>query len=127
MTFPEAIADERALRRPVDIRFHDKRIRSTLLGRLRLQAMPFRHDQVTELLDRPRFQLAEVVTNTPPREAAFVAPIPDSHDVPQRPMLFGQVLQFVVIEIATQPYGRQDQNLPVIHPFSSHIVARGPD
>ena len=39
-------------------------------------------------------------------------------------MLFGQVLQPVVIEIAAQPHGGQHENLPVRQPLPAPVASR---
>src|SRR5262249_52146963 len=38
-------------------------------------------------------------------------------------MIFGQVLQLVVTQVATEPHGGQDSNLPVVHAASAAFAA----
>ena len=72
-------------------------------------------DRVVDVFERFRTEEAEVVANPPPVEGLFLLPVADPHDVPQRAMLFGQVLQFVVVEVASQPHGGQHDDRPVVH------------
>src|SRR5262245_54610144 len=37
-------------------------------------------------------------------------------------MLFGEVLQFVIIQIATEPNRCQDQDVPVVHSFPTAVI-----
>jgi hypothetical protein len=77
------------------------------------------HDAVVDLLDRFRPDAAEVVADTSPVEGGLFVPVADAHDLPPGAMVFGQVLQGVVVRIQPQPHGRQHQNLPVIQPGTS--------
>ena len=108
----------------MDIGLDHERVGTRLLRGFRLEAMSFRHDRVADLLDGRGLQQTDVVANASPREIGFITPIPDSQDVPQVPMLLGQVLQFVVVQIAAQSHRRQHQYLPVVHAFTAEIVTR---
>jgi hypothetical protein len=71
-----------------------------------------------------RLEQADIVLDASPVEGRVFVPVADTHHLPQVPMLLGQVLQFVVVEIAAQSHGREHQNLPVVHSFTAHIVTR---
>jgi len=74
--------------------------------------------------DRARLEQADVVANASPVEVNLLLPIADPHDVPHRPMLFGEVLQLVVVEIASKPHGRQHDDVPIVESLASAIVSR---
>ena len=59
------------------------------------------------------------VTNATPVEVSANLPITDAHDVSQSTMLLGKILEFVVIQVATEAHGGQYGDLPVAEPFSS--------
>ena len=55
----------------------------------------------------------------------MIVPIADSHDLSQGAVLFGEVLEFVVVEVAPQPDGGQDEDLPVVHSGAAALSAGG--
>ena len=67
------------------------------------------------------FKQAQVVPDPAPRKGEFVAPLADPHDVPQRAVVFSEVLQPIIVEIAAEPHGGQDQDVPVVETLASSL------
>ena len=88
--------------------------------------MTGRNDQLVDPVQRLGLQPIEVVANAPPVKADVTVPVADAHDLPQRPMLLGQVLQFVKVEIAPETHGRQHDDLPVVHSFATALATAVP-
>ncbi len=89
------------------------------------QLMPRLHDQVVDLLQRFGPQLDQVVLDPPPIKIHFlVLPIANAHDLPQAAMVFRQVLQLVVIQVAAEPRCRQHRDFPIVHAASAMLAAR---
>lgn len=87
--------------------------------------MTFTDNQVADHFNRFGLEQANIVTNPPPIEIGFcLLPITDVHDMPERSMLLGKVLQFVVVQIAPQANGGEHQDLPVVEPLSPAVAAR---
>ena len=74
--------------------------------------------------DRAGLEQADVVANASPVEVNLLLPIADPHDVAHRPMLFGEVLELVVIEVTSKSHGRQHDDVPIIEPLASAIASR---
>ena len=55
-----------------------------------------------------------------------VAPAVDAHDQSQGTMLLGEVLEPVVVEVAAEPDGPQDEDRPVVHPRTAAVGAAWP-
>ncbi len=108
----------------MDVGFHHERIRPRCLGGLGVELVPRIHDQMTDLLDSFGPEKAHVIANASPTEAGLFFPITDPHDVPQSAMLFCEIVQLVVVQIAARPHSSQDQNLPIVHPFPSTVISR---
>lgn len=51
----------------------------------------------------------------------MLIPVPNSHDLAQLPMILCQILETIVIQIAAESHGGQDQNAPVIQTLASMI------
>ena len=120
----QPVADQCAFGGVMNVGVHDERIGPCRLRSGRFHPMPFGHDEMTDPFDRFGTQQTDVVANASPAEARCVVPVSHSHDVPQRAVLFGEVLEAVVIEIATEPHRRKHENLPVIEPRAATVVAR---
>src|SRR3982750_5047120 len=90
------------------------------------EPMPLGHDQVVEPLDRLGRKEGDVFLETSPVELRIIAPAPDTHDQSQGAMLFGQVLESVVVEIAPEPDGPQDEDRPALHPRATAVGAVDP-
>jgi hypothetical protein len=88
--------------------------------------VPLGHDPVVEPLDRLGRQEGDVGLEASPVELLIVAPAPDAHDQSQGTMLFGQVLESVVVEVAPEPDGSQDEDGPVRHPRAAAVGAAAP-
>ena len=88
--------------------------------------MPFSDDQVVESLDGVGGEESDVVAKASPVERLVVAPTVDSHDSSQGTMLLGEVLQPIVVEVAAQPYGTEDQDGPVVHPRAALVGTGDP-
>ena len=74
--------------------------------------------------DRARLEQADVVANASPVEVNLLLPIADPHDVAHGPMLLGEALELVVVEIASKPHGRQHDDVPIVESLASAIVSR---
>ena len=83
------------------------------------------HDEVVEFLDRGGSQQRNVVLDLPPIENGLLVPIADAQDLTQLAMIFGQVLQLVVVEVAAQPHRGQDDDFPIVQPFAAERPAGG--
>jgi hypothetical protein len=72
-----------------------------------------------DLRDRLGTQQAHVAGDPPPVEFLFVLllvfPAADSHDLPQGPMVLGEILELVVVAVAAEACRRQHQDFPVAH------------
>ena len=127
----QAILDQTRLHGMMNVRLDHKRIAAHRLDRLRYQLVSRSHEEVVDLLQRFRPQQAQVVPKPAPIKVLFVLPVANAHHQPQGSVLLRQVLQFVVIEVATQPDRRQHRDRPVTQPDSAmvgtaariHIVA----
>src|SRR5512140_2846599 len=122
----QAAADEAGIGRVVDVGGHHERVAPDCLGRLGDKAMPLGNDQVVEPLDRVGREQTDVVAEASPVERLVVAPTVDTQDSSQRTMLLGEVLEPIVVEVAAQPYGAEDQDRPVGHSRSALIGTAGP-
>ena len=109
----QAIADQARLGGIMDVRLHHKGVTTHRLDRLRRQLVSRRHNQVVDLLQRFRLQQTDVVANPPPIKIHLLLPVANAHHQAQGAVLLGQVLQFVVIEVATQAHRRQHHDGPV--------------
>jgi hypothetical protein len=111
----------------VNVRLHHERIAAHRLDGFRLQLMPGPHDQAADLLQGLGPESNQIVLDAPPIEIGFLAlPITDAHDLPQLPMVLGQVLELVVIQVAAQPRRRQDRDFPVVHAAPAALAVAGP-
>jgi hypothetical protein len=110
----------------VDVGGDHERVAPDRLGRLGDEPMPLGDDQVVEPLDRLGRQEADIVAEASPVELLIIAPAPEAHDPSQGAMLLGQVLEPVVVEIAAEPDGPQDEDRPVLHPRTAVVGATGP-
>jgi len=109
----------------VDVRLDHEGIGPYFPGSFWLETMTFTDNQVADHFNRFWLEQADVVTNPPPIEIGFsLLPITNIHDMPERPMLLGKVLQFVVVQIAPQANGGEHQDLPVVEPLSPAVAAR---
>ena len=102
----------------MNVGLDDERVRTHFLDRLGHEHMPLRHDQPIDVVDRLSPQQTNVVANPLPGEVGLVE-LADLHDRSQRPMVLGEVLQLVVIQIAAQPHRRQHQDAPVTQPLAT--------
>ena len=73
--------------------------------------------------DGTGLDLTKRVANSSEGETVGVFPLADSHDATQRSMVLDLVLQFVVVEVATEPNSREDHDMPVIHPGPADIAS----
>ena len=69
---------------------------------------------------------ADVVAEASPVELRLVTPAPDAHDQSQGTVLLSQVLEPVVVEIAPEPDGPQDEDRPVLHPGTAAVGTAHP-
>ncbi len=107
----------------MDVRLHHERIATHRLDRLRFQCMPCTYDQIIDLLQGLGPEFNQVVLDAPPIKIDFLSlPIANAHDLPQAPMVFRQVLQLVIIQVAAQPHARQHRDLPIVHAASPTVV-----
>jgi hypothetical protein len=74
--------------------------------------VPFRNDRLTDLVDRLRLQLTNVVTNRAPLEFGVCVPRTDVHNGSQLDVIFRQVLQLIVRVIASVAPRRLSQENP---------------
>ena len=86
--------------------------------------MTFRNDHLTDSVDRFRREQAHVVTNSPPFEFGFFVPQADSHNGSQLDVIFTQIVQLIVRQVAAQPNARKYQHVPVIQTVASTVRAR---
>ncbi len=108
----------------MDVGFDDKRIGALLLGGIWVEAIGFADNAVADRFDGGRFEQADIITNASRVEIDLVLPIADSHDLPHGPMLLSEVLQFVIIEIASQSYRREYRDVPIVQAFASAVAPR---
>lgn len=80
------------------------------------------HNQMADLSNGFRFQKTEVVADGSPWKFGFIA-VAQSHDGPQVAMVFGQVLQLIVREIAAKSGRGQHTDVPVIHALATGVGA----
>src|SRR5512143_1786789 len=122
----EAVADEARIGGIVDVGGHHERVAPDRRGGLGDEPMPLGDDQVVEPLDRVGRQQADVVAEASPVERLVVAPTVDAHDPSQGTMLLGEVLESVVVEVAPEPDGPQDEDRPVGYPRAALVGPGGP-
>ena len=79
---------------------------------------------MTDRLDGIWFEQTDVVTNTSPIEIDLLLPVADPHDLSQGSMLFGKVLELVIIEIAPESRSGQHGDVPIVEPLSSAVTSR---
>ncbi len=120
---PQAVADQGAFGGIVDVGLNDKGVGPHGLGRFGNELMAFGDDQLVDLLDGFRADQRDVVADASPVESGLLVPVADAHDPPQSPMLFGQILELVVIEVAAEADGGQHEDLPVVHSLAAPLAA----
>lgn len=86
--------------------------------------MPLGDERMTNGRDPLGTRQRTIVLNASQFKRSLFLPITESHDLQQCSMLFGEVLQLVVIQIATKPYGGQHQYLPVVESLAAAIGPR---
>src|SRR3954471_8939925 len=111
----QAVADEAGIGGIVDVGGNHERVAPDRVDGVGNEAMPFSDDQVVESLDGVGGEESDVVAKASPVERLVVAPTVDAHDSSQGTMFLGEVLKPVVVEVAAQPYGAEDQDRPVVH------------
>ena len=89
----------------MNICLHDEGIGPDLLGGLGCQAMTLTYNQLINGRDGLRTYQADVVVNAPKMETLFI-PVTKPHDLSQGAMLFGEILQGIIVQITSQS-GRQ--------------------
>jgi hypothetical protein len=109
----------------MDVRFDHEGVGTGRLGGLRHQLMSGLNDPVVDLLDGFRPELGEIVLNPTPVEVNLVAPVADAHDLTQGPVLLGEVLELVVVEITSEANRGQHEDLPIGHAPASTRRAAG--
>ncbi len=127
----QAVIDQSRLGGIMNVCLHHKGIATHRRDRLGCQLVSRGYEQVVDLFQRGRLQQAQVVPNPAPIKVLLVLPVANTHHQPQGAVLLGQVLQFVVIEVAPQADRRQHHDRPVTQPLSAvigtaariHIVA----
>ena len=102
---------------------HDERIGAHLLDRCGNDFMTCRDDQLTDPVDRFRRQQAHVVSDSPPLKFGFCVPQTDAHGGSQLDVVFTQIVQLIVRQVAPQSNARKYQQVPVIHTFASTVRA----
>ena len=85
--------------------------------------MTCRDDQLTDPVDRFRRQQTHVVSNLPPLEFGFGIPHTEAHHRSQLDVIFTQIVQLVVRQVASQSNAREYQQVPVVHAFASTVRA----
>src|SRR6516225_5365434 len=105
----------------MDVRLDDKRIPPYRLDRRWRQFVSRSDNQVVDLLERCGPQQAQVVPNPPPIKVCLVVPIADTHHQAQGAVLLCQILQLVVIEVATEPDCREYCDGPVTQPLPAAV------
>ena len=108
----------------MDIGFDDERIGSLLLHGVGLESIRFIDNAMADCFDGAGLEQADVVANASPIEVDLFLPVTDLHDLPHGPMLFGEVLKFVVVEIASKPHGREHDDVPIVESFTPAIASR---
>jgi hypothetical protein len=111
----QAIADEAGIGGIVDVGGDDERVAADLVGGVGDEAMALGDDPVVEPLDGIGGEEGDVIAEASPVEGDVVVPAADAHDEPQGSVFLGEVLKPIVVEIAAQAYGGEDQNGPVVH------------
>ena len=109
----------------MNVRLHHERVATHGCDRFRHQHVPGADHPLIELLQCFRPEQTQVIANPPPIKIRFLLPIAQAHHEPQGAMLFRQVLQLVVIEVAAQPHRRQHDDRPVIQAAASILAAGG--
>src|SRR3954471_1081864 len=121
----QAVADEAGIGGIVDLGGHDERVAADGVGGLGDQAMAFGDDAVVEPLDGLGREQGDVVAEAPPVEGGGLVPAADAHDEPQGLVLLGEVLEPIVVEVAAQAYGGEDEDGPVVQAGPAAIGAGG--
>lgn len=110
----------------MNVGFYYKRIGPCLLCRFGSEFVSRTDNQMADLFDGFWLEKTHIVVNASPIETGVFVPISDPHDVSEGAMLFGQILQLVIIQFAAGPHGGQDEDLPVVHSLASAVVSRVP-
>ena len=103
----------------MDVGFHHKRIGALLLRGVGLESIGFLDEAMADGFESAGLEQADVVANASPVEVNVLLPITDPHDVAHRPMLFGEVLELVVVEVTSKPHGRQHDDMPIVESLAS--------
>ena len=86
--------------------------------------MAFRHDDLTDHVDRGRLQQTDIVANRAPCEIRLAIPRTDAHDGAQTIRILGQIMDVIVRNVAAEPHaGEHHDDVPVIHARSTAVFA----
>ena len=119
----QPVEQQTGLGRIVNVGLGHERVAADILGGRRMQAMSFGDDQLVDLLDGFRFHAADVVTDSPPIETAFV-PIANLHHGSQVAIIAAEILQVIVCQVGAQADGGQDKDLPQSESFAALMRIR---
>ena len=107
----------------MDVAFHHKRVTPHAPRGFGNQPVAFGNDPLIELLDCLGFDQANVVANSSPIEGDPIVLVADFKHHTQMTVVFGQVLQFIIVQVQTEPDGGQHQDLPVGQPVPTAVGA----
>src|SRR4051812_35872781 len=121
----QAVADEAGIGGIVDVGGDDERVAPDGVGGVGDEAMPLGDDAVVEPFEGVGREQGDVVAEASPVEGGGLVPAADAHDEPQGAVLLGEVLEPIVVEVAAQAYGGEDEDGPVVQAGPAAIGAGG--
>ncbi len=104
----------------MNVRLHHERIVTDFFDGLGLQLVAVADDGKVDLLDRLGVNQAEGFANRLVIKGCLIA-IPQSHDGSQLAMIFRQIRQLVISQMATQSNGHQNTDVPVLHSLATGV------
>jgi hypothetical protein len=120
----QTVADQAGIGGIVDVGFEDERIAADSFHNRKYESMSLGHDPVVDPLDGVGRDQGYVVAKKAPVEGIVTIPAVNPHDRAECAVFLGQVLKFVVVEIATESDGRENEDGPIVHAWSATIRTR---